>query len=315
MTFLTAVIGFAAPAFIILSPVLSYGDQALSMHKARSSAGFSLDIPLIMLVASFFRIFYWPGARFDDSLLVQSLLMVLMQVILLKIGLDHRPSPASRGGEGSKPFSNVSANRGGILDMLSEIERPYGFWQWRSPKPYWQFLAYLLLGLCVMQLIMAPIHSIYPTYSNMIGIVGLSVEATLPLPQMLANVQTRSCKGFRPSVLASWLIGDAMKMFWFFTATTEIPLAFKVCGIFQASCDCFLGFQYFMYETPYYARLAQQLGLQLGQQAYIPMEERNGWSDGSYKPTMQHAPAMGHSPQRSLTPTRRPAFNGTAESE
>lgn len=49
------------------------------------------------------------------------------------------------------------------------------------------------------------------------------------------------------SVLASWLAGDAMKMFWFFTSTTQIPWAFKLCGIFQACCDAFLGIQYLMY--------------------------------------------------------------------
>lgn len=38
-----------------------------------------------------------------------------------------------------------------------------------------------------------------------------------------------------------------MKMFWFFTATTEIPWAFKLCGIFQACCDMFLGVQYWIY--------------------------------------------------------------------
>ena len=48
-------------------------------------------------------------------------------------------------------------------------------------------------------------------------------------------------------MLASWLLGDGMKMFWFFTATSAIPWAFKLCGIFQAGCDCFLGLQYLMY--------------------------------------------------------------------
>lgn len=84
-------------------------------------------------------------------------------------------------------------------------------------------------------------------YSVLLGYIGLSVEATLPLPQIFANARLRSCKGFRLSVLASWLAGDAMKMFWFFTSTTEIPWAFKLCGIFQAGCDCFLGIQYLMY--------------------------------------------------------------------
>jgi hypothetical protein len=38
-----------------MSPILSYSDQAVSMHRNKSSAGFSLDIPLIMLVASILK--------------------------------------------------------------------------------------------------------------------------------------------------------------------------------------------------------------------------------------------------------------------
>lgn len=38
-----------------------------------------------------------------------------------------------------------------------------------------------------------------------------------------------------------------MKMLWFFTATSEIPWTFKLCGIFQMCCDMFLGGQYFVY--------------------------------------------------------------------
>jgi solute carrier family 66, member 2 len=48
-------LGYLAPMFLILSPIISYSDQALSMRRNRSSAGFSLDIPLIMLVASLLR--------------------------------------------------------------------------------------------------------------------------------------------------------------------------------------------------------------------------------------------------------------------
>ena len=81
----------------------------------------------------------------------------------------------------------------------------------------------------------------------MIGYIGLGIEATLPIPQIIANARVRSCKGFRLSVLGSWLIGDSMKMFWFFTSSTSIPWAFKICGMFQGTCDCFLGIQYLMY--------------------------------------------------------------------
>lgn len=62
MQWLASLAGFCAPLFLILSPILSYSDQALSMHRNKSSAGFSLDIPLIMLVASFFRCGHAPSS-------------------------------------------------------------------------------------------------------------------------------------------------------------------------------------------------------------------------------------------------------------
>ncbi|KAM0518620.1 hypothetical protein ACHAPE_004384 [Trichoderma viride] len=227
MGWLATLTGYMAPGFIILSPILSYGDQAISMHRNKTSAGFSLDIPLIMLVASLFRIFYWPGARFDPSLLIQSLIMVGVQVALLKIALDHRPAPSNKGGESGLPFAAAE----GLF----------------SQRPYWQFIVYLFAGLLVCEVVMSSIPPVYATYSVLVGYIGLSVEATLPIPQILANAQSKSCKGFRLSVLASWIGGDAMKIFWFFTATSEIPLAFKICGIFQACCDCLLGVQYLIY--------------------------------------------------------------------
>jgi hypothetical protein len=46
---------WVAPFFIVMSPILSYADQIISMYRNKTSAGFSLDIPLIMLVASFLR--------------------------------------------------------------------------------------------------------------------------------------------------------------------------------------------------------------------------------------------------------------------
>lgn len=146
MGWLTTLSGYLTPAFLILSPLLSYSDQAYSMYRTRSSAGFSLDIPLIMLVASLLRlvvakfpaklaafgpmltrasrIFYFPGARYDQALLVQSFVMVAMQAVLLKIALDNRPTPYSKGGEAATPFARVH-----------ETQRPFNFWQWRSPKP------------------------------------------------------------------------------------------------------------------------------------------------------------------------------------
>lgn len=62
--------------------------------------------------------------------------MVAMQGALLKIGLDNRPSPSTKGGEASQPFSGMQSNEKGFVESLMNFERPYNFWQWKASKPY-----------------------------------------------------------------------------------------------------------------------------------------------------------------------------------
>jgi solute carrier family 66, member 2 len=81
------------------------------------------------------RIFYYPGARFDTALLVQAFLMIIVQVLLLKIALDYRPAPSSKGGEAAVPFAGAQIE-GSAGAGWWDMKRPYNLWQWRSPKPY-----------------------------------------------------------------------------------------------------------------------------------------------------------------------------------
>lgn len=134
-------------------------------------------------------------------------------------------------------------------------------------------------------------RSLYSLYSVMIGYIGLSVEAVLPIPQIIANSQSKSCRGFRLSVLASWLVGDALKMLWFFTTAADIPRAFKYCALFQACCDCLLAAQYLAYgEGAAGFTVAGQTGAHL---------DDARWSS-AYKAEM-------FSGRKSVTPTMRSA--------
>ncbi|KAF2702802.1 hypothetical protein K504DRAFT_419527 [Pleomassaria siparia CBS 279.74] len=229
MGFLNAIVTSIAPIFIATSPVTSYADQIYSMHKTRSSAGFSLDIPLIMLVASILKVYYWFGAHFSTSLLVQALLMIGVHLILLHTALSNRP-PTSH-----LPFQPTA------------ISRPYNFWQWRSSRPYWTFLSYFTLVLLVLHILLSS-TGVFLSYTNLLGYIALAIEATLPLPQLLSNYKRKGCKGFRVSVIVNWVIGDTFKMWFFFASSSgEIPIAFKICGVFQACCDFGLGAQFWIW--------------------------------------------------------------------
>ena len=181
------------------------------------------------------RLFYWLESRYDSSLLIQATIMIGVQCLLLHVSLLNRPpNPASS--NLSQPFAG--AQEDGLL-----VNRPYNFWQWRSRKPYWQFLAYYTTTLAALQILLGG----NDLYVLLQGYLALSVEATLPIPQILENQRNQSSKGFRLTVLINWLIGDAFKLTYFFLSEGGVPWAFKLCGMFQAACDCYLGVQYWMF--------------------------------------------------------------------
>lgn len=107
-------------------------------------------------------------------------------------------------------------------------------------------MGYFVAGLAFVHIFLPPIAQ-SESYINLLGYIGLAVEAILPIPQILANQRSRSCKGFRVSVIAAWIIGDTMKMSYFFFSQDVIPWAFRLCGMFQCVCDFYLGAQYWMY--------------------------------------------------------------------
>ena len=239
---------------LVASPITSYADQIISMHRTRSSAGFSLDIPLIMLTASILKVFYWPGARFDQALLIQAVVMIAVQSVLLKVALDNRAGPLRPQGiemrtMGGKGVDGTLPN-GGILDSRSSdsSQRPYNFWRWPQQQAYWNFIIAFSTALFALHIFLQPSPTTAQLYTSLIGALGLGIEAILPIPQIWTNYSSQSCRGFRLSVLANWLFGDAMKMgFFFLSPPGKIPWAFKACGIFQACCDVGLGAQYWMY--------------------------------------------------------------------
>lgn len=131
---------------------------------------------------------------------------------------------------------------------------------------YYQFLLYLTLCLFVIHVFLPPISG-SPAYISLLGYVGLAVEATLPLPQIFKNHQARSCKGFRLSVIINWLLGDMMKMSYFFFSTEVIPWAFRLCGIFQMACDLYLGLQFYMYGDKSGVSSISGMGMEMSQKS------------------------------------------------
>ncbi|WVR09058.1 hypothetical protein IAU60_006119 [Kwoniella sp. DSM 27419] len=256
------IIGTLAGIGMAVGPPLIYADQAYSIVKKKDSSGFSTDVCGVVIIANIIRVFFWLGNRFETPLLVQSLLLILSQLLLLAICLHYAPS-SDAAGEGvdyaalspmpspnpasatqqnqedaeylNRPpltRSPSSANRrmkGLFVGMGAK--RPFDFWQWEGYGAYLEFLAGLIVVLGMLQVILGR----WMWYIDALGFIALTIESTLPIPQFISNWKRKSCYGFRSSTLAGWFFGDCYKTVYFFLR--QSPLQFKVTAILTVCWD------------------------------------------------------------------------------
>jgi solute carrier family 66, member 2 len=62
-------------------PPLASLPQLLLIREKKSLGSFSIFVPAILLVANILRVFFWLTVGFAFNLLLQSLLMIVMQVL------------------------------------------------------------------------------------------------------------------------------------------------------------------------------------------------------------------------------------------
>ena len=82
---------FIANNLISFTPLFSYGSTVISIERCQTALGFSIDICATMLIASVLRISYYLITPYEITLLRQSVVMVLIQLVLLRTSLRYRP--------------------------------------------------------------------------------------------------------------------------------------------------------------------------------------------------------------------------------
>ncbi|CAH00801.1 Any1p [Kluyveromyces lactis] len=107
---------FVANNLISFTPLFSYGTTVLAIHKSQTSLGFSLDICATMLIASILRVSYYLITPYEITLLRQSIVMILIQLILLKVALNYRPEDAKY--ENLEPVETLS-------ELLQDVWEQY----------------------------------------------------------------------------------------------------------------------------------------------------------------------------------------------
>lgn len=105
---------------LLIGYSFDYADFVDPEVRSRSTARWAQSVDIL-------RVFFWFGEHYSGTLLTQAIVMIVVQIAMLKVALDNRPSAGVRNGIEHTPFS------GGNSDGSSS--RPYEFWQWKATKP------------------------------------------------------------------------------------------------------------------------------------------------------------------------------------
>lgn len=136
------------------------------------------------------------GKRFDTTLLLQSIAMIIVQLLLLEIVVRYRPDASP-----DTLYQHLSE------EDISGLEAPHRlaflrpFWSW---KHFLDFLNFIL-GFTTVVAVAYLLFGKYVSFVEALGFLSLGIESTLPIPQCISNFKKRSTAGFSLLVLASWV--------------------------------------------------------------------------------------------------------------
>mmetsp|Transcript_2739 Transcript_2739/g.8810 ORF Transcript_2739/g.8810 Transcript_2739/m.8810 type:complete len:231 (-) Transcript_2739:376-1068(-) len=208
-------------AIFTVTPLLPYIPQYRLMEATKNSGGFSPWVCLIIMTGSILRVAFWIGKRFDVFLLIQSLLMILGQLVMLELSVRLRPKQLD-------VRTRTLAN--GHID---------DFWKWDDFGSYLTFIGAFL----AFWVLTGTVAASSPLLVEGIGALALSIEACLGVPQFLQNRATGNVIGVSRILIGSWFAGDAFKTVYFLY--TDAPTQFVACGMAQLVVDVAILVQFY----------------------------------------------------------------------
>ncbi|XP_012267778.2 solute carrier family 66 member 2 isoform X1 [Athalia rosae] len=220
------VTSYVASGAMIFGGVVPYIPQYREIKRKEDSEGFSLYVCLALLIANTLRILFWFGKRFETPLLLQSILMNITMLMMVKVCINVR-------------------NKNQIIKAKERVFTDWDikfFWKWTDFQSYLDFiLLFGAIGAVVMYLFVDVL-----IFVETVGLVAVLTEAMLGVPQLMHNFQQQSTEGMSITMVGMWTVGDTFKTCYFIAR--EAPVQFAICGALQVVVDISILGQVYLYR-------------------------------------------------------------------
>lgn len=221
------VAGWVASGAMIFGGVVPYIPQYRQIKNKEDPEGFSLYVCLALLIANTLRILFWFGKRFELPLLLQSILMIITMLLMIRLCINIR----------AKNQIIKSRER-----VFTDLDIKF-FWKWTDFQSYLNFI--LIFGMVCGALMYLFLD--VPIFVEVVGLLAVLTEAMLGVPQFIRNCGNKSTEGMSVVMVMMWTCGDTFKTCYFIHR--EAPIQFGICGALQVLIDVSILLQVYLYRT------------------------------------------------------------------
>ncbi|KAM6453572.1 solute carrier family 66 member 2 isoform 1-T1 [Liasis olivaceus] len=236
-------ISWGASAAMVFGGVVPYIPQYRDIKRTQNAEGFSTYVCLVLLIANILRILFWFGRHFESPLLLQSIIMIVTMLLMLKLCTEVRVANElnikrrSFSAADSKDEEIKPSPRRTFLDFDLN-----SFWHWNKFADYVQcvlaftgvtgYITYLSLDSSI--------------FVETLGFLAVFIEAMVGIPQLYRNYQNRSTEGMSVKMVLMWTSGDTFKTVYFLL--NQAPFQFSVCGLLQVFVDMAILLQVYFFS-------------------------------------------------------------------
>ena len=209
-----------------LGPAINYFFQAMKFNKTKSSIGYSNYVCLVTMLAHTTKIFFWFGKKYVVTLLVQSILVILIQLYILHLSVKYKKrsrnnSFASFITNKKNTFLGKIKNFFRELCDFSKIFKPNLIWKWDKTIEFYKFYFFIIAFLTILLFIFG-IHN--KIFANIIGYINLVLELLSSLPQIIELCRTKNQRNISKLMVILWLTGNLIKIYYNYYNHSPIQL-------------------------------------------------------------------------------------------
>ena len=239
--------------FIALGPSLNYVFQVRKFHKTKSSKGFSVLICLANIISPTIKVFFWFSKQFKYTLLIQSILVIIMQLYLIELILKYKESHNIVMTESSELLPINSTRKEKIQKFINESLLDWSktldiklIWRWNNSIEYYKCYFLIIFLLAIISLILG-VDNEY--YANITGSLSVTFDMICSLPQIFEIYKAKDQRNISKIMVFMWFCGNVIKIYY--NHINNSPIQLIIGSYIQLFCNIvliYLLFYYYIYE-------------------------------------------------------------------